>query len=143
MTCEASSPAVAARMRKQRSRDTGIELAVRRKLFSMGSRYRVHYPVPGLRRRSIDIAFPGRKIAVFIDGCFWHGCDIHRTLPASNTLWWQNKLSENRARDRTTNVHLKESGWLVLRFWEHDDSSTIASAVLSHCSSRSSRPRVH
>lgn len=137
--CEASNPAVSSRMRKQRSRDTGIELAVRRALFSTGARYRVHYPVPGIRRRTIDIAFPRMKLAVFIDGCFWHGCHVHKTLPASNSGWWRDKLAENRERDRTTDAHLTGCGWRVLRFWEHEESLSIVSEVRRHCGPQSSR----
>lgn len=136
---EASSPAVSDRMRKQRSRDTAIELEVRRSLFARGARYRVHYPVPGHRRRSIDIAFPGKKIAVFIDGCFWHGCHIHRSIPSSNGEFWQEKISGNRERDRATDAHLDGQGWRVLRFWEHEESSYIASAVLREFGPNSSQ----
>lgn len=127
----AESAIVSAQMRAQRVTDTEVELAVRRALHSAGFRYRKHYPVPGRSRRSIDIAFPGKRIAIFIDGCFWHGCEIHRTVPKSNRAWWQAKLDENRRRDRDTTEVLVEQGWTVLRFWEHDAPSDVLAAVYS------------
>ena len=104
-----------------RRRDNEAELSVRRLLFAAGFRYRVAYPVPGLARRTIDIAFPRRKLAVFIDGCFWHGCPEHGTRPNSNATWWSAKLAANRARDEDTTTHLEAAGWLVMRVWEHDN----------------------
>lgn len=127
----AESAIVSAQMRAQRVTDTEAELAVRRALHSAGLRYRKHYPVPGRPRRSIDIAFPGKRIAIFIDGCFWHGCGIHGSVPKSNRAWWQAKLDENRRRDRDTTEVLVEQGWTVLRFWEHDAPSDVAAAVAS------------
>jgi len=127
----AESAIVSAQMRAQRVADTDAELAVRRALHSAGFRYRKHYSVPRRPRRSIDIAFPGKRIAIFIDGCFWHGCEIHRTVPKSNRAWWQAKLDENRRRDRDTTEVLVEQGWTVLRFWEHDAPSDVVAAVAS------------
>lgn len=109
---------------------TGPEMAVRRLLYANGLRYRVQYPVPGAPRRSIDIAFPSKKVAVFIDGCFWHGCSEHRNIPAHNRGWWQNKIDQNRSRDRDTDEKLREAGWIVLRFWEHDAAEMIAEDVM-------------
>lgn len=125
----ADSANVSARMRAQRVADTDAELLVRRALHGAGFRYRKHHPVPGRPRRLIDIAFPGRRIAIFIDGCFWHGCEIHRTVPKSNRVWWQAKLDENRRRDRDTTGVLVEQGWTVLRFWEHDAPCDVLAAV--------------
>jgi DNA mismatch endonuclease (patch repair protein) len=79
-----SSVQVSERMSKHPRRDTGPELELRRLLHTAGLRYRVQYPVPGWKRRTIDIAFTRRKVAVFINGCFWHGCTKHRGVPASN-----------------------------------------------------------
>ncbi|MFD6288945.1 very short patch repair endonuclease [Streptomyces sp. NPDC060205] len=124
-----SSPEVSARMSKQPSKDTEAELAVRRLLYAAGLRYRVEYPVPGMRRRRIDVAFPGLKVAVLIDGCFWHGCPLHATRPKSNADWWRNKLDRNMARDQETTEHLTAQGWTVLRFWEHTASGEVAQAV--------------
>lgn len=112
----ASSPAVSARMSSARRRDTTPELALRRELHSRGLRYRVTYPVPGQRRRTIDVAFTKVRLAVFVDGCFWHGCPDHGTQPRSNSAWWQQKPTANAARDRDTDRLLAEAGWTVLRF---------------------------
>ena len=114
-----SSTGVSARMSRHPRRDTGPELALRRLLHAAGYRYRVNYPVPGLPRRSIDIAFPRAKVAVFIDGCFWHGCPDHGQVPTANNAWWIAKLERNRERDVATTAHLDHLGWAVLRIWEH------------------------
>ena len=124
-----SSVSVARRMARQSRRDTSPELAVRRMLHAAGLRYRVTYPVPGHRRRTIDIAFTARKIAVFIDGCFWHSCPDHATSPSANRAWWATKLEANRLRDVDTNQHLADLGWTVLRFWEHEDPTAVSSAI--------------
>ncbi|WP_371616036.1 very short patch repair endonuclease [Streptomyces sp. NBC_00454] len=124
-----SSPDVSARMSRQPSRDTGPEMAVRRLLHRAGLRYRVNVPVPGMPRRTIDIAWRGAKIAVFLDGCFWHGCPEHATRPKANAEWWRTKLERNMARDRETSAHLEAAGWTVLRFWEHEEAATIANTV--------------
>lgn len=124
-----SSPAVSARMSRQVSKDTAAELAVRRLLHAAGLRYRVEYPVPGMARRRIDVAFTGTKVAVLIDGCFWHGCPQHATRPKSNAQWWRDKLDRNMARDRETTEHLTAQGWTVLRFWEHESPEEVAARV--------------
>jgi len=126
-----SSAGVTARMRLQRRRDTQPEVLVRRLLFAAGARYRVNYPVPRLRRRTIDIAFTRSRIAVFIDGCFWHGCPDHGTSPRANQEWWAAKIAANHDRDTTTTVHLADEGWLVLRFWEHEDPGSVAARILA------------
>ena len=95
----------------------------------MGLRYRVAWPVPGQRRRTIDIAFTRAHVAVYIDGCFWHGCPLHGTIPRSNSAWWENKLEANRARDASVNEQLHELGWTVLRFWEHEAPDAVAEHV--------------
>lgn len=92
----ASSAAVSARMSRHPRRDTGPELVLRRALHAAGLRYRVGYPVPGLPRRTIDIAFTRAKVAVFVDGCFWHGCEQHRTVPTANGAWWAEKQPHAR-----------------------------------------------
>ncbi|WP_408995642.1 very short patch repair endonuclease [Streptomyces ipomoeae] len=124
-----SSPGVSARMSRQGSRDTTPELSVRRLLHAAGLRYRVNAPVPGMPRRTIDIVFPKARIAVFLDGCFWHGCPEHATQPKANAEWWRNKLDKNMARDRETTAHLEQTGWTVLRFWEHQHPTDIARVV--------------
>lgn len=124
-----SSPGVSARMSRQVSRDTAPEIAVRRLLHAAGMRYRVNVPVPGMRRRTIDIVFSRAKVAVFLDGCFWHGCPQHATRPKSNAEWWRTKLDRNMARDLETTEHLRSLGWTVLRFWEHADPASVAEEV--------------
>ncbi|MFI9307514.1 very short patch repair endonuclease [Streptomyces triculaminicus] len=116
-------------MSRQVSRNTTPEVAVRRLLHRSGHRFRLHRPVPGMPRRSIDIAFPGARIAVFIDGCFWHGCPQHATSPKANADWWRQKLDRNMARDQETTGHLTEAGWTVLRFWEHEDPLAVAADI--------------
>lgn len=118
-------------MKRVRSKDTGPELAVRKILFSAGLRYRVHYKprVVAFGRANIDIAFPGFKLAVFIDGCFWHGCPDHGTIPKANGEWWAEKLSSNQARDERVTAALRDGGWKVLRFWTHETPECIATAV--------------
>ncbi|MET9575494.1 very short patch repair endonuclease [Streptomyces massasporeus] len=116
-------------MSRQASKNTAVELAVRRLLHAAGLRYRVEYPVPGLPRRRIDVAFPRAKVAVLIDGCFWHGCPQHATRPKANAEWWRTKLERNMARDRETTDHLVAAGWTVLRFWEHTTAEEVAATV--------------
>lgn len=129
MTPPASSPAVLERMRRQRRRDTGPELALRRELHSRGLRYRVEYRPVGLSRRSVDVAFPRARVAVFVDGCFWHGCPEHSRATKSNTGWWASKIAGNRGRDADTDARLVEGGWAVVRVWEHDDPVAAADLV--------------
>ena len=127
----ASSGAVHARMSRLRRRDNGLEMVVRRLLHAAGLRYRVAYRIPGQRRRTIDIAVTRRKIAVYIDGCFWHSCPEHRHLPKSNVEWWVRKMAMNRARDAASTAQLKALGWTVLRFWEHEPPGLVAAAIVA------------
>ncbi|MFB7797628.1 very short patch repair endonuclease [Isoptericola sp. NPDC056134] len=132
----ASSPDVSRRMSVARRRDTKPEVDVRRILHARGMRYRVAYPVPGRTRRTIDIAFTGTKIAVFLDGCFWHGCPEHGTIPTANRAWWVAKLTANAARDHDTTALLESQGWLVLRFWEHQGADSVADTVAAAVTAR-------
>jgi len=120
---------VRARMSKQRSRDTEIEVALRRELHRLGLRYRVHQrPVRAVRREA-DVVFGPAKVAVFVDGCFWHGCPEHGTWPKRNGEFWRAKIEGNRARDANTDRVLDEAGWLAVRVWEHEDPAVAASRV--------------
>ncbi|GAA1283396.1 hypothetical protein GCM10009634_30220 [Saccharothrix xinjiangensis] len=120
---------VRARMSKQRSRDTEIEVALRRELHRLGLRYRVHRrPVRAVRREA-DVVFGPAKVAVFVDGCFWHGCPEHGTWPKRNGEFWRAKIEGNRARDANTDRVLDEAGWLAVRVWEHEDPVVAASRV--------------
>jgi DNA mismatch endonuclease (patch repair protein) len=125
----AKSDAVSREMRNMLEFGTGPEIRVRHILFRAGFRYRVQYPVPGRPRRSIDIAFLTGKLAVFIDGCFWHGCKEHRNIPSNNAQWWAEKIQANQVRDEETNALLVRAGWRVFRFWEHDDPVLVLEAV--------------
>ncbi|WP_327681912.1 very short patch repair endonuclease [Streptomyces sp. NBC_00467] len=116
-------------MSRQSSRDTAAEVAVRRLLHAAGMRYRVNVPVPSMPRRAIDIVFTKAKIAVFMDGCFWHGCPEHATRPKTNAEWWRAKLDRNMARDVETTDHLTAEGWTVLRFWEHESPEHVADRI--------------
>ena len=116
----ASSPDVRSRLARQARRDTVPELRLRKALHRQGVRYFVDRPpLPNLRRRA-DIVFPRRRLAVFVDGCFWHCCPRHSNMPTNNRLFWENKLTANRLRDRLVTKALRKQGWLVVRIWEHD-----------------------
>ncbi len=101
-----SSPDVSGRMSRARRRDTEPEMLVRREAHRRGLRYRVDAPLPGMPRRRADLLFPRRRIAVFIDGCFWHACPEHATIPRANREWWLAKLRKNVDRDGETDLHL-------------------------------------
>ena len=123
------------RMSLQATRDTAPEMRLRSTLHALGLRYRVHVrPLPELRRTA-DIVFAGARVAVFVDGCFWHSCPEHGTEPSSNKAWWAEKLAQNVKRDADTDSRIAAAGWLVVRVWEHEDpaeaSSRVADAVRS------------
>ncbi|WP_084502092.1 very short patch repair endonuclease [Fundidesulfovibrio putealis] len=112
-------------MSRIRGRDTGPELALRRALWSSGLRYRTHPALPG----KPDIAFISRKVAIFVDGCFWHGCPLHGVMPGTNQEFWSRKIGRNIERDRETNARLEKEGWVVLRFWEHEVEKALQDCV--------------
>jgi DNA mismatch endonuclease (patch repair protein) len=122
-------------MQRQRRRDTKPELALRRALHARGWRFRVDTaPLPGLRRRA-DIVFTRRHVAVYVDGCFWHNCPTHGTVPKNNRDWWIAKLRANAERDRDTVDRLNEAGWATLRLWAHtpvDDAVRSVEQALLH-----------
>jgi DNA mismatch endonuclease (patch repair protein) len=118
-------------MRSNRRRDTRPELLVRRILHARGLRYRVDLRVVGESRTRADIAFTRRRIAVFIDGCFWHGCPDHLHLPKANADYWVPKLARNVERDGEITALLRGLGWTVLRFWEHEPPEDVAELIIA------------
>lgn len=116
-------------MERQGRRDTKPELLLRRELFRRGRRYRVDASIEGLPRRRADIVFPRQRVAVFVDGCFWHSCPLHANVPANNRPWWEAKLQRNVERDRDTDAKLDQLGWTVLRVWEHEEASDAADRI--------------
>ena len=124
-----ANPTTSERMSKQRTRDTQPELLLRRELHRRGLRYRVDSPLPTMPRRRADLLFTRAKVAVFVDGCFWHGCPEHKTVPANNGAWWAAKLARNIQRDQETTARLATLGWTVLRVWEHEDTREAATAI--------------
>jgi DNA mismatch endonuclease (patch repair protein) len=115
-------------MQATRRRDTPGEIALRKALRAKGLRINSEVRLPGTRRRA-DIAFKQAKIAVFVDGCFWHACPRHGTWPKTNAAWWRSKIKSNQRRDRDTDRSLRSIGWTVLRFWTHEDAETAAQKV--------------
>ena len=112
-------------MQANRGRDTKPELAVRRAAHAAGLRYRVdHRPIPTLNRRA-DLVFTRAKLAVFVDGCFWHGCHEHHTVAKSSALFWSEKVTRNRGRDAETDRLLSDDGWTVIRAWEHEPVTAV------------------
>jgi len=137
----ASSEVVRRRFAGQGRRDTRPELRLRRELHRRGLRYRVDRAVPGLARVRPDLLFPGARLVVFVDGCFWHACDEHAHLPESNTAWWLAKLEANVLRDRRADARLIALGWEVLRVWEHEDPAEAADRVEGLVRSRTAQAR--
>lgn len=119
-------------MQQQPRQDTLPEIAVRKELHRQGLRYRLHRAVvPGTRRRA-DIVFGPAKVAVFIDGCFWHGCTEHGDQePAVNRWYWPAKINRNRQRDEDTTRRLEQAGWLVIRIWEHEVAAAAAERIVA------------
>jgi DNA mismatch endonuclease (patch repair protein) len=123
-------------MSRQRSRDTDTELALRRALHARGLRYRIHRrPLPGVRREA-DVVFGPAKVAIFVDGCFWHGCPDHATWPKRNSTFWKRKIETNQARDRDTDERLVEAGWTSMRVWEHEDPTEAADRITAAVATR-------
>ena len=131
-------------MRANRRSDTKPELALRRALHKQGYRYRKDYrlDLTGARVRP-DIAFTARRVAVFVDGCFWHCCPEHGTQPAANTWYWEPKLARNVTRDRAADLALEAAGWRVVRVWEHESlEAAVAAVVAALAGSTEPRPAV-
>lgn len=113
-------------MSRIRGKDTKVELVLRRALWSIGLRYRKNRRISGARP---DIVFAGRRVVVFVDGCFWHGCPQHFVMPRSNHSFWREKLTGNFQRDRKQTLQLEGEGWRVLRFWEHEVEEELDAVV--------------
>ncbi len=134
----ASSPGNRKSMQGNKSRDTKPELALRSLLHAAGLRYRVNQsPLKGIRRRA-DIVFGPAKVAVFVDGCFWHGCPEHYKQPKTNEEYWSPKITRNIERDREVDTALEDAGWLVLRFWGHQSAADCAPSVIDNVRRRRS-----
>src|SRR5712692_1351959 len=137
-----SSPGRSANMKSNRRVDTKPELALRRALHGLGYRYRKDFRLDldgGVRVRP-DIVFTARKVAVFVDGCFWHCCPEHGSQPASNTWYWEPKLRRNVDRDRAADAALDQAGWTVMRFWEHESIESAVAEVVGVLASGKARP---
>jgi DNA mismatch endonuclease (patch repair protein) len=120
-------------MQGNRRRDTKPEKALRAALFSLGLRYRVDHPIRlSEQSRAIrpDVVFTRARLAVFVDGCFWHGCPDHGNRPRQNSRYWDAKLARNQDRDRRYDDMLKSGGWTVIRFWEHERPEEAAQTIL-------------
>jgi DNA mismatch endonuclease, patch repair protein len=115
--------------RANRGRDTTPERRLRSALHRRGLRFRINQRVASDLRATVDVAFGPARVAVLVDGCFWHQCPIHSTLPKANREWWADKLAMNVARDRRTESALRERDWLVIRVWEHEDAESAAERV--------------
>jgi DNA mismatch endonuclease (patch repair protein) len=117
------------RMMRVRRRDTEPELALRSLVHRLGLRYAIdREPLPHLGRRA-DLVFRSAKVAVFVDGCFWHGCPRHMTWPKNNGKWWREKIRRNRGRDRDTDNVLQRHGWVSIRVWQHEEPTDAANRV--------------
>lgn len=126
---EAVDAAVSRRMAATHGRDNPAEIALRSALYREGYRFRTHLKVLAGLRRTADIAFPSLKVAIFLDGCFWHGCPIHGTWPKKNAKWWREKIVANQRRDHDTDEKLKNAGWTVVRAWEHEDMDVVVKRI--------------
>jgi DNA mismatch endonuclease (patch repair protein) len=129
-------------MKSVRQRDTEPEIAIRRILHAQGLRFRVNRNVLPNSRSRADVVFAGAKLAVFIDGCFWHCCPLHQSFPKANREWWAAKLEENRRRDARTDEQLRRAGWRVERVWEHEIPKEAAQRIMSIVRSRLKRDKL-
>lgn len=123
-------------MQAIRSRDTTPERLIRRLVHAQGLRYRVAARPLSDLRRTADMVFRPTKVAVFIDGCYWHGCPEHYVAPRTNPGYWSDKVARNMARDRDTDQRLQAAGWTVLRFWEHESATECAARIAAEVAKR-------
>lgn len=135
----ASSDDAQRRMQSVRQRDTSAESLLRSALFARGLRYRVQVLLLTKPRRVADIVFAGPRVAVFVDGCFWHGCPLHATWPKQNADFWRAKILANQERDQDTDTRLRAEGWDVIRIWAHEPPEQAAERIASTLASRKSR----
>jgi DNA mismatch endonuclease, patch repair protein len=127
----ASSPGIRRSMQSNRPRNTLPEITLRSALHRSGLRFRKHVrPLPGLRCE-VDIAFPKQKLAVFVDGCWWHSCPQHGMIPKTNVDFWTQKLQRTQERDLKNTLALEDSGWSVLRVWEHLGPEDAVNEIIS------------
>jgi len=129
-------------MRRVTNKDSAAELALRTRLFAEGLRYRLHRRTKGA---TVDILFVSARVAVFVDGCFWHGCPKHATYPKSNQDYWLPKLAANRERDQRQSAKLRRAGWQVIRVWEHDclpPDRRVVKRIVDAVRSRQSNPSI-
>lgn len=126
-----TNPQVSARMRRNSRRDSKPEIALRRALHQRGLRFRIDMPIK-LETRTVrpDVVFSRARLAVFIDGCFWHCCPEHGNAPRANTDYWRPKLARNVERDRLVDAELSAAGWKILRAWEHENPEKVADGVV-------------
>ena len=124
-----SSHEASLRMARVRQKGTDAELSLRKELHARGLRYRLQVPLLTKPRRVADIVFPRIRVAVFVDGCFWHGCPEHASWPKSNAQFWRDKIEANRARDADTDRRLSASGWRVIRVWAHERAGEAAERI--------------
>lgn len=129
-------PVVSRRMSRVRGRDTKPEVAVRSELHRRGLRFRIHQRPVQTLRRTADIVFRPAMVAVMIDGCYWHGCPDHHRPSTKNSFFWREKIASNLKRDQETNETLRAEGWLVLRFWEHEDPISVADRIQKSVTAR-------
>jgi DNA mismatch endonuclease (patch repair protein) len=123
-------------MSRVKSKDSGAERTLRSALHAKGLRFRLHRRAEGV---TVDIIFPGQRVAVLVDGCFWHGCPKHATYPKSNQDYWLPKLAENRCRDKQQSARLRRAGWRLIRVWEHDclpPSARVVARIVEACRTR-------
>lgn len=126
----ATSPAVRRVMQANRSVDTAVEQLLRSALHRQGLRFGKHANVDPAVKCRADVVFRGARVCIFVDGCYWHGCPKHFETPKRNTAWWQEKIQDNRNRDRRKTSALRRRGWRVIRIWEHEVSTQSLSQLV-------------
>lgn len=135
----ASSETARRIMKANKGRNTGPEMRLRRELYRRGLRFRVSGPA--VRATRADILFTGASVAIFVDGCFWHGCPEHFVQPKTNQAYWAPKIARNQQRDAQVRNELRRSGWAVVEVWEHEPLHEAADRVASHVELRGNQPR--